>query len=93
MTPKQEALIGLRMMRFEALQCTLGKRPALPNTPLLSYTKTVEESKDKLKELFRMYGDVTEELLDACLPEVTTDRLKKLYMRYWRELNEDTGRM
>ena len=87
-----ELQLGIRMYQFEANMVLLGLRPPLPHTPRLSDAKNGDEINDRLKHLYLMYGDVTEELLDQCLPEVQSARWKDRYMKYWRKMeNEDTG--
>ena len=86
-----ELKLGIKMYQYECNMVLLGMRPPLPNTPSLSDAKNGEEIKAKLKFLYFMYGDVTEELIDACLPEVQSTRWKDRYMRYWRKMDESSS--
>lgn len=84
-----EAFIGQQMLWFEALQCTLGRRGPLPNTPVLTRAYHNDQRRENLKVLYFIYGDVTPELLDVCMAEAQSATWKNKYLKTWKEMLDE----
>lgn len=84
-----EGFLGQQMLWYEALQCTLGRREPLPNTPVLTKAQHRDQRVENLKVLYSMYGDVTPELLDVCMAEAQSATWKNKYLRTWKEMLDE----
>ena len=84
----QEFRLGLRMYEFEAEQVLKGLRGPLPNTPAIDNFGNAKKLRGILRELYWMYGDITEELFMVCT-DFQTDRPVKKYMKVWEKMKNE----
>lgn len=80
----EEMYLGIRMWKFEVEQVKRGLRPPLPNSPHLGARGARSTSKDRveaLMKIYRIYGEVTEDLIVAC--GCDKEPLIQKWLRLW----------
>lgn len=85
----EEARLGVRMWQFEVEQIKRGLRPPLPHSPHLGAREVKDTTKDRIEALmkiYRIYGEVTEDLIVACGCD------KEHLIQRWLKLWEKTRR-
>lgn len=75
------------MFSFEVSQICKGKRPALPDTPLITMASTRKDVVQTLTDIYKIYGFVSKDLLknigDASSVVVTR------FVNTWEEIGDE----
>mgnify|MGYP003135018738 FL=1 len=87
MTPVEERLLGDVMFSFEVSQICKGKRPPLPNTPVITMASTRKDVIETLSDIYKIYGFINRDLLknigDASKIVVTR------FVNTWEEVGDE----